>query len=224
MSTLVSPRNVEPMRGEPPGPKGVPYFGCVGEMRRNPMRFFTKVAQTYGGIARIPLMTGSHVYLVSEPALLHELLVANRDKYMKNVRYRQAQDLVGLGLLLSGDTFAIGGVGHDEEALVGEAIDDQVVDDAAVGGTHHRVVGAPVGQAARIGHQRPRQAGRSVRTADPHLAHVREVEEAGPLAHRMVLVNDAAVLDRHLPAGEVDQPATQPAVLLDERRLLHAWI
>ena len=72
MSTLVSPRNAEPMRGEPPGPKGVPYFGCVGEMRRNPMRFFTKVAQTYGGIARIPLMTGSHVYLVSEPALLHE--------------------------------------------------------------------------------------------------------------------------------------------------------
>lgn len=106
MSTLVSPRNVEPMRGEPPGPKGVPYFGCVGEMRRNPMRFFTKVAQTYGGIARIPLMTGSHVYLVSEPALLHELLVANRDKYMKNVRYRQAQDLVGLGLLLSeGDSW-----------------------------------------------------------------------------------------------------------------------
>jgi len=93
-------------REEPPGPKGVLYFGCLREMRRNPMRFFTTVAQTYGGIARIPLMAGTHVYLVSEPALLHELLITNRDKYMKNVRYRQAQDLMGLGLLLSeGDTW-----------------------------------------------------------------------------------------------------------------------
>lgn len=59
-------------------------------MRRNPMRFFLEVAQTYGGIARIPLIARTGVYLVSAPGLLHELLVVNRHKYMKNARYREA--------------------------------------------------------------------------------------------------------------------------------------
>ena len=63
------------------------------------MRFYTRIAQTYGGIARIPLGR-NHVYLVSEPGLLHELLITNRNSYMKNIRYRQAQELIGLGLLL----------------------------------------------------------------------------------------------------------------------------
>ncbi len=44
------------------------------------------------------------------------------------------------------DGLAIGGVGHDHEALGGHAVDDQVVDDAAVGGADHAVVGAPLGQ------------------------------------------------------------------------------
>lgn len=86
---------------EPPGPIGLPYFGCFGELRRNPMRFFLDVARTYGGIARIPLMAGTQVYLLSDPNLLHELFIVNRDKYAKNVRYPAAQQLVGPGLLLS---------------------------------------------------------------------------------------------------------------------------
>lgn len=89
------------IRAEPPGPEGLPYFGCFGEMRRNPMHFFLEVAQSYGGIARIPLVAGTGVYLVSAPDLLHELLVVSRHKYMKNPRYREAQQLLGLGLLLS---------------------------------------------------------------------------------------------------------------------------
>ncbi len=69
------------------------------------MRFSARTAQTYGGIARIPL-GGRAVFLVSEPVLLRELLIHNSDKYMKNVRYGQIQRLVGLGLLLSeGDSW-----------------------------------------------------------------------------------------------------------------------
>jgi cytochrome P450 len=69
------------------------------------MRFSTWVAQTYGGIARVPLGRKS-VFLVSEPKLLRELLIFNRDKYMKNVRYGHFQKLVGLGMLLSeGDSW-----------------------------------------------------------------------------------------------------------------------
>jgi cytochrome P450 len=68
---------------------------------RNPMRFWSDIADRYGGIARVPLMNGHAVYLVSAPELLYELLVTNRQKYRKNIRYRAAVELFGQGLLLN---------------------------------------------------------------------------------------------------------------------------
>ena len=89
----------------PPGPKGWPFIGCLGQLRKSPMRFSARTAQAHGGIARVPLGRRK-VFLVSEPRLLRELLIHNADKYMKNVRYGQIQKLVGLGLLLSeGDSW-----------------------------------------------------------------------------------------------------------------------
>lgn len=84
----------------PPGPRGLPYIGCLLRVLRNPMAVMAKVAQRYGGIARIPLR-GKFLYLVSEPELLRELLVTHRQKYAKNIRYHHMQALVGQGLLLS---------------------------------------------------------------------------------------------------------------------------
>ena len=65
------------------------------------MAFWSDIANRYGGIARVPLMKGHAVYLVSEPELLYELLVKNRHKYRKNIRYRAAVELFGRGLLLN---------------------------------------------------------------------------------------------------------------------------
>ena len=48
-------------------------------------------------------------------------------------------------------------VGDDHEPVLGEAVDDQVVDDPAVRGADHRVVGTPDGERRRIGDQRRRQ-------------------------------------------------------------------
>jgi cytochrome P450 len=86
---------------EPPGPRGLPYFGCVAGLLRNPMEFWSGIANRYGGIARVPLMKGRVAYLVSDPTLLYELLVTNRHKYRKNIRYRAAVELFGAGLLLN---------------------------------------------------------------------------------------------------------------------------
>src|SRR5690606_30105516 len=84
-----------------PGPRRiVPYFGCTNALLKNPMQFWSRVANTYGGIARVPLKR-EDVYLVSDPALLYELLVTNRQKYRKNIRYRAAVELFGAGLLLN---------------------------------------------------------------------------------------------------------------------------
>ena len=42
------------------------------------MKFWSSIANRYGGIARVPLMKGHVAYLVSDPDLLYELLVTNR--------------------------------------------------------------------------------------------------------------------------------------------------
>jgi cytochrome P450 len=63
------------------------------------MRFWTRIARTYGGIARVPLKN-RHVILVSDPKLLYELLVTKRGKFRKNIRYKAAVDTFGRGLLL----------------------------------------------------------------------------------------------------------------------------
>jgi cytochrome P450 len=86
---------------DPPGPRGWPYVGCLNALLRDPMTFWGSIANRYGGIARVPLMKGHVAYLVSDPELLYELLVTNRNKYRKNIRYRAAVELFGHGLLLN---------------------------------------------------------------------------------------------------------------------------
>lgn len=85
---------------QPPGPRGLPHFGCLNALLRNPMRFWMRIARTYGGIARVPLKN-RHVVLISDPKLLYELLVTKRDKFRKNIRYKAAVDTFGRGLLLN---------------------------------------------------------------------------------------------------------------------------
>ncbi len=65
------------------------------------MKFWSDIANRYGGIARVPLMNGRVTYLVSDPDLLYELLITNRHNYRKNIRYRAAVELFGRGLLLN---------------------------------------------------------------------------------------------------------------------------
>ena len=85
----------------PPAARGLPYFGCIGPLRRNPMEFFHRVALRFGGIARVPLQAGRSLFLVSEPRLIKELLLDHRARFMKNTRYPAMQRLLGHGLLLS---------------------------------------------------------------------------------------------------------------------------
>jgi cytochrome P450 len=80
---------------------GLPRFGCIGALRRNPMEFFRAVAVRFGGLARVPLQAGRSLYLVSEPRLIKELLIDHRTRFVKNTRYAAMQRVLGHGLLLS---------------------------------------------------------------------------------------------------------------------------
>ena len=62
------------------------------------------------------------------------------------------------------------------------------------------------------------QEGQRVGAADHEAPHVRHVEQPRPAARGQVLADDAAgVLDRHLPAGEVDDLAAGRDVPFVER-------
>src|SRR5205823_3281454 len=54
-------------------------------------------------------------------------------------------------------------------------------------------------------------------SAEPELAHVREIEHPARRPNALVLVEDRAVLDRHLPPGEWDHPRAERAVLVEQR-------
>ena len=84
----------------PPGPEGEGKWGCLPEMRKNPMLFLENVAREYGGIARINMGT-YYSYLVSDPKLIKEVLVDHCEKYKKNTRYKQVRMVIGEGMLLS---------------------------------------------------------------------------------------------------------------------------
>ena len=86
--------------GRPPGPRGLPFIGCLLPFLHNPMAFLAKVAQEYGGIARVPIRKNVF-YLVSDPDMLREIFITHRQSYRKNIRYHHAQALIGQGLLLS---------------------------------------------------------------------------------------------------------------------------
>lgn len=94
-------KNALPLTTVVPGPRGIPWLGCLRGFLQDPMDFFTGVARRYGGIARIPLKGKRCLYLVSDPGFIRQLLVDNRRSYHKNIRYGAMQRLIGDGLLLS---------------------------------------------------------------------------------------------------------------------------
>ena len=69
------------------------------------------------------------------------------------------------------------GVGNDQVPALGEAVDHQIVDDAAVWCADHRVAGTAHTDAGGRSYECVVHEGRGVGAADFDLAHVGEVEE-----------------------------------------------
>ncbi len=101
------------------------------------------------------------------------------------------------------DHLGVGGVGDDHVLLLGQPVDDQVVEDAAVGLADHGVAGAAGLDPADVADQCVIEEGGGPRPRDGDLPHVGEVEQPGLRAHGVVLVTLGAVAQGHVPAGEV---------------------
>ena len=112
----------------------------------------------------------------------------------------------------------VGGVRDGQEALVGEAVGEEVVQDAAVLAAEHRVLGAADVDLRDVVREHALQQVRGARPRGLDLAHVRDVEDAATRADGQVLGPDPLVLDGHLPPGERNEPRARRLVGVEKGR------
>jgi hypothetical protein len=110
---------------------------------------------------------------------------------------------------------------HDEEHLVLPLVDEEVVDRVAVRLAEQRVPDRPFRDLRAEVRRDPVDELHAVVARHAHAPHVREVEEPGLRAHGPDLVEDRAVLHRHVPAAELDHLRAERDVEIVEGSLFH---
>src|SRR5688572_6293372 len=82
-----------------PGPAEWPWLGSIQRLIENPPAFLVELAQLYGPLARFS-MFGQTIVLVSDPALIREVLVERVDEFPKSPRdVALLSPYIGHGLL-----------------------------------------------------------------------------------------------------------------------------
>ena len=88
----------------PRGPRGRPFFGSLGDLRRDQLGFYTRCVREYGDV--VPLRLGPvRGALVCHPDAIEEALVARNRDFVKSRGVRLLRALLGEGLLLSEGDF-----------------------------------------------------------------------------------------------------------------------
>src|SRR5688572_29962925 len=83
----------------PPGPKSRSPLGNIREFASDVLGFHGRMRDRYGPIVRIRL-ANRVVYLVSDPALIHEVLVTHHRDFVKHSFFwRNVTAIFGHGLL-----------------------------------------------------------------------------------------------------------------------------
>lgn len=91
---------IAPLR-TPPGPRGRPLIGHAVEYIREPLAFMLRVQREYGGLVKlhVPMMP---TWLVSDPALIEQILITDVKSYGKDRTIRfLGEEVIGQGLLSS---------------------------------------------------------------------------------------------------------------------------
>lgn len=88
----------------PPGPR--PLFPLINlvNLRRNPIRFLTRVTEQYGEVVYFKLGP-QPVFLLNNPEHLRDVLITHNKQFMKGEGLQRAKKLLGEGLLTSEGEF-----------------------------------------------------------------------------------------------------------------------
>src|SRR5262245_60825517 len=84
----------------PPGPQPSLLQRFIYRPGRDPLAFFTNMARQYGDVAYYRL-AGERIYLVSDPALIRDVLVTHNQNFLKGRGLERTKRLFGEGLLTS---------------------------------------------------------------------------------------------------------------------------
>ena len=107
------------------------------------------------------------------------------------------------GVLYPGKVFGdVAGIDYKEILVFGEAVYQQVVHYSAVGVEHHAVQDIAVADFGDVVGEYVVDEAPGVGAFDVDLAHVADVEHAHALAHGVVLLDNAFVLDGHVKSGK----------------------
>jgi len=133
---------------------------------------------------------------------------------------------VDAGVVVSQDPFPVfgdvGGIDHEHVGFVlFQAVDEEVVDDAAVLVGEAAVLGLAVGQFGGVVGGDALDEVEGMGSLEDELAHVADVEDAGIVPNGVMFVVDTAVGDRHVIAGEFGHFRAEGDVFRRERGLLH---
>lgn len=83
------------------GPKGLPFSGNLFAFRKDPLNFLMKAQREYGDVAHIRFGPSRHVYLISDPEQIKEVLLTKQDAFHKAKGLQTAKAVVGEGILTS---------------------------------------------------------------------------------------------------------------------------
>lgn len=84
-----------------PGPKGLPFSGNLFAFRKDPLGFLTKVQREYGDVVYIRFGPSRHVYLISDPEQIKDILLTKQHAFHKAKGLQTAKAVVGEGILTS---------------------------------------------------------------------------------------------------------------------------
>ena len=109
-------------------------------------------------------------------------------------------------------------VDDEQPDLVGQLVDDQIVDDATLGIEQKRVLSLTLVKAVNITRESLAKQPLSAGAGDLELPHVRDVKEPGSRSYRAVLFVDTHVVDRHLPACKINHARAELDVAIVQWR------
>jgi cytochrome P450 len=92
------------MTASPPFRKGLPILGVLPQFRKNPPVFLKSLARDHGDLVHFRLGP-QHIYLVSNPEWIKDILVTNQTNFTKSRFLERAKVLLGEGLLTSEGEF-----------------------------------------------------------------------------------------------------------------------
>ncbi|WNQ10449.1 cytochrome P450 [Paenibacillus aurantius] len=83
------------------GPKGRPITGNLLEFRKDPLAFLQKAYKEYGDFVPIRFGPTRHVYLISDPDSIKEVLLTKQASFRKAKGLQTAKAVIGEGVLTS---------------------------------------------------------------------------------------------------------------------------